>query len=173
MKPIVLIGMSGVGKTYIGKKVAEALNFDFYDTDELIIRKNNASIEYLFETYGEKYFREEEKKILKEIIYKNRCVISTGGGIILDIENIDLIKSNGVIFYLYDNIENISNNLKFSNYKRPLLDIDNDLPMQLKEMFFTREKLYLSACHYIIDVSSKDEISIINEIAYNYKTFTC
>ncbi|MDG2860982.1 shikimate kinase, partial [Vibrio parahaemolyticus] len=103
------------------------------------------------------------------IIYKNSCVISTGGGIILDIENIDLIKSNGVVFYLYDNIENISNNLKFSNYKRPLLDIDNDLPMQLKEMFFTREKLYLSACHYIIDVSSKDEISIINEIAYNYR----
>lgn len=171
MKAIVLIGMSGVGKSVKGRKLARKLNFDFFDTDELIVKRNKMSIEDIFAIHGESYFRSEEKYVLKEIVTKKNCVISTGGGIILDEENIALIKSHAVVFFLNDTLANIQNNLKNSHVKRPLLNANEDLYAQLRDMFIFREKLYLRACHFKIDLTGKNDEIILNEIIDNYKTF--
>ena len=171
MKAIVLIGMSGVGKSVKGKKLAKKLDFDFIDTDELIIKRNKMSIEDIFIKFGEEYFRQEEKEVFKEIIAKNNCVISTGGGIILDKDNITLMRSEAVVFFLNDTLENICKNLRNSSVKRPLLNTKDDLYSQVSKMFISREKLYLNACHFKIDLTDKNDETIFNEIIDNYKTF--
>ena len=76
MKNIVLIGMSGVGKTTVGKVLATELNKNFFDTDILIETKFKISIEKIFSLYGETYFRELESKVIEEISNKENLIIS-------------------------------------------------------------------------------------------------
>ena len=79
---IILIGFMGVGKTVIGKKLAKKLNIRWVDIDEEIEKREQKSIENIFEVYGEGYFRILENNLLKELVNQDNIVISTGGGIL-------------------------------------------------------------------------------------------
>ena len=83
--PIILIGFMGSGKSSIGKQLAKQLQYDYIDTDALIVAKTGKSIAALFETEGEARFRELETETLEELsrFSKKSFVLSTGGGIIL------------------------------------------------------------------------------------------
>ena len=81
---IVLIGMPGSGKSTVGKIVAQKLQMEFVDTDELIVSKEGRSIPEIFETDGETYFRLLEEKISEELKPRNHLVIATGGGFVLN-----------------------------------------------------------------------------------------
>ena len=97
---IVLTGMPGCGKTTIGKVIAEKLNREFIDTDDLIVKKVGCEITEIFATSGEAGFRKIESEIIEEVSLKNNCIISTGGGAILNDNNITNLKHNGIIFFL-------------------------------------------------------------------------
>ena len=116
---IALIGPMGSGKTSVGKKLAQSLNFDFIDTDDLIAKKEGMSITKIFETYGEHYFREIEKEIASEVSKLENCIISTGGGIILNAENVRRLRRNGMLIYLKTTSEVLFNRLKDAK-DRPL-----------------------------------------------------
>lgn len=102
---IVLIGMPASGKSSIGKIVASALNKEFIDTDQKIIEKAGCSIPEIFDKQGEKAFRQIEKQVALEVAITQGKVIATGGGIILDKENIDALKQNGICVFLDRDIE--------------------------------------------------------------------
>ena len=90
---IALIGLMGCGKTTIGKLLQEELtDFDFVDTDDLIVEYENRSINDIFSKDGEDYFREIESKILNKVLINSNQVISTGGGIVINDENIAVLK---------------------------------------------------------------------------------
>ena len=97
---IVLTGMPGSGKTTIGRVLAKKLNREFVDTDELIIKREGREITEIFEADGEAEFRKIESEIIKDISLKNGLVIATGGGAVLNSDNIRHLKHNGVIFFL-------------------------------------------------------------------------
>ena len=97
---IVLIGMSGCGKTFLGKEVARSMGREFIDTDDEVVNQIGMSIAEFFECHGEFAFREIEKNIICRLAQRNSLVISTGGGIVKDEENIALLKENGVIIWL-------------------------------------------------------------------------
>ena len=97
---IVLIGLPGVGKTTLGKLVAEQFNKEFVDMDSLIVNKENMSIKEIFDKYGEEYFRNLESNLCMELESKNNLVISTGGGVILNKENVKSLAKNGLIIFL-------------------------------------------------------------------------
>lgn len=97
---IVLTGMPGSGKSTIGKVLAEKLNREFIDTDELIVKKTGCEITDIFSKFGEVGFRKIESEVISEVSLKNGCVIATGGGAILKEENIFNLKHNGIIFFL-------------------------------------------------------------------------
>ena len=84
---IFLVGPMGSGKSSLGKKLAKSLDKKFIDTDKEIEKKENKTINEIFENNGEKYFREKEKEFLKSIPNSLNMVIATGGGIITDQEN--------------------------------------------------------------------------------------
>lgn len=126
---------------------------------------------YLIDT-GKNTLGPLEKEIIKNISSRKGTVISTGGGVILDNENVELLKRNGIIFLLKASINTIVSNLKSSpSYQesRPLLKDSLSLRNRILEIYREREKLYLSSANMIVNVDGISIEKIGEEIIYVYK----
>ena len=161
-KNIFIIGSMGSGKTSIGKMLAKNNNLSFLDTDHEIIRSCGYSIPDIFEKFGEEYFRNLETEQLRKMNTIENHVISTGGGIILKNDNKNLMQDLGIIIFLDINISCQIDRVK-NRKNRPLLDNKN-LEDNLLSLKKTRDPIYKKISNYIIDVSGKDKVQIINEI---------
>ena len=117
---ISLTGMMGSGKTSIGKLLAKKINLPFYDSDEDIEDKLSLKISEIFETYGESWFREQEKKICIDILKKEKFVLALGGGAITNVEIRDSIAKNSLLIYLKTDENILFERLK-NDKSRPLL----------------------------------------------------
>lgn len=124
MKNIVLTGFMGCGKTTIGKIISEKLDVEFIDTDSEIIKEFKLPIEKIFELYGEQKFREIEAEVIKRVSEVEDVVISTGGGVVLNPVNIENLKKNGVIYFIYASPEKILKRLENDNSRPLLKDVD-------------------------------------------------
>ena len=165
---IFLVGPMGSGKSSLGKKLAKSLDKKFIDTDKEIEKKENKTINEIFENEGEKYFREKEKEFLINIPNNLNMVIATGGGIVTDQENREKLKENRVIF-LNASVERQSKRTSRSD-KRPLLKNVNRLK-KLRELYDQRLELYREVSNieiYVDKFTSKDIlIKIIEELNEN------
>ncbi len=104
---IVLTGMPGSGKSTIGKILAEKLQRQFMDTDELIVKNAGMPITEIFAQYGEKHFRDLETEAIREASKYSNAIIATGGGARLREENVYLLKMNGKIYFLDRSLEKL------------------------------------------------------------------
>lgn len=147
-KNVVLIGMPGCGKTTVGKKIAKNIGFNFIDTDKLIVDREKISIPEIFERYGEVYFREREKEVIKEICTHSGAVIATGGGAVLNPENIRNLKRNGVVVFLDRPLE------KITALKGRPLSADREM---LRKRYEERYPIYTSSAD--VKVSASDGVS--------------
>ena len=169
MKNIVLIGMSGVGKSEKGMYIAKKLGWDFVDTDDLIVEKEKITIDDIFLNYGEEYFRNVESQITENVSKLENTVISCGGGIVICQDNIDCLRRNGYIFLFLGKIQTIVDNLNKSSVVRPLLKDSLDLYDQVERLFKSREKLYLLSSDIIINIDDKNMMEIYKEVLLEYK----
>lgn len=167
-KNIVLVGLMGSGKTTAGKLIAEKSGKIFVDTDELIEQETKKSINEIFEAYGEAYFRDLEIEIIKRVSLSFNQVISTGGGAVENLTNINNLKKNGVIFYLYAPANKLFDRIK-NEINRPLLRNNNPLDT-LEKLLDKREKFYSLADVKIITIDRQIE-EIISEIEEKYKNY--
>ena len=151
---IVLIGMPSSGKTTIGKKIADELSLDFFDSDEEIVKNEGREIREVFESDGEKYFRTIESNVIAELSKKQSSVISTGGGAVLDKKNIDRLHQNGFIVFIDRPIE-----LLVSTDDRPLSSNREELEKRYNE----RYGIYCDSAEYIVKNDCEIEI-VINKI---------
>jgi shikimate kinase len=147
MKNISLLGFMGTGKTTIGLGLACALGWDFVDTDSLIEQKMGMSIANIFKEFGEKRFRLEEKEVIAETARKVKQVISTGGGVVLDKENIDCLRNNSVLICLEASPDVIYERVGGDN-SRPLLRGPNPLK-HIRDLLKAREPYYRCADFYV------------------------
>ncbi|WML33729.1 shikimate kinase [Clostridium sp. OS1-26] len=151
-KNIILIGMPGCGKTTIGKALSNRLNVEFIDMDWYIEQKCGRTITQIFEK-GEDYFRQLENEVAKELGEKKQVIISTGGGVIKNLENIELLKKNGIIVFIDRPVEDIKKNIETSG--RPLLKQGAD---KIYDLFKERYSIYKECCDFqIINNSNVDE----------------
>jgi shikimate kinase len=150
IKNIVLIGLMGSGKTIISKSLSKKLKADRFSIDEMIETKEKSSINKIVEKKGWPYFRLAEHRIVKKLSRKRSIVIDCGGGIVLNPANIELLKKNGIIFYLKASPQVIYKRLK-GDKTRPLLNDPNPLA-RLKSIYKERLPLY-SQADFIIDAS--------------------
>ena len=142
---IVILGMTGVGKTTIGKILSKFLKFRFIDTDNEIEKASNLKVSDFFEKYGEVEFRELEKKIfLKSLQSKDNTIVSTGAGILSDNEIILEIKKKSISIFLDINISNLVNRLKYNTRNRPKIQKGN-LRKNLENMYKNRVSNYNQA----------------------------
>lgn len=166
-KNIVLIGMSGSGKTVVGRFLSQKLNMKHKDTDDIIVLNSKKTIPYIFNEYGEKYFRDLESKVIDDLSSKTGLIISTGGGVILNKDNIYLLKKKGILFFLRANIDTLVKNIELSfQTHRPLLDNNRELEDNIRNIYKKREKLYTSGADYIVKVDNKSVEEIGEEIIY-------
>jgi shikimate kinase len=159
-KDIVLIGITGCGKTTIGNILAQKLKLPFYDVDLYIENKQGKSISDLF-IQGEPYFRKIESLALEEIVnIGERKVISTGGGVVKTQKNMELLKGNSIVVFLNRNIEEIVGDIDVTS--RPLLSKDLS---KIYELYEQRLPLYKKHCDY--EIKNKESIKeTIDEILY-------
>ena len=124
LKKIILIGYMASGKSAVGRKLHEQLNYDYYDLDNYIEINYETSVENIFKTKGELYFRQIERKSLENIVtIKRNLIISLGGGTPCYFDTIDFLNSikETKTFFLKATINTIYERLKKSKIKRPLI----------------------------------------------------
>ena len=148
IKNIVLIGMMGSGKSMIAKALARKLKVSRLSTDELIAKKAKCRIKDLVAERGWEYFRALEHKIVLQVSRKKGIIIDCGGGTVLDPENLDALKINGIIFFLNAKPAVIYQRIK-NDPNRPLVDVPNPLA-QIRRIYKQRLPLYNRA-DYTID----------------------
>ncbi len=134
---IFLIGFMGSGKTHWGKIWAEAYQYDFYDLDEQIEKREQKSILDIFENSGEDIFRLLETKMLWEISRKEHCIISCGGGTPCFHDNMKWMNEKGFTVYLSAPPAYLFDNIKKEKDLRPLLKNVNEAEL----LFYTEQKL--------------------------------
>jgi len=161
-KNIVLIGFMGTGKSAVGQRLAERLGRKFVDMDREIENLIGMSIKDLFKEYGEIRFRSDEKLMAKELSQYQNLVITTGGGTVLAEENLEVLKSSGVLVCLDASPEDILERVNRKKGTRPLLKKNVQLE-DIKKMMEEREPYY-SRSDYRLSTSNKDLNSIVNEI---------
>jgi len=164
VKSIVITGFMGTGKTTVGKRLSEEYNLEFIDTDELIEKKaGNKKINKIFAEFGEAHFRKLEKDVIREIAEKKDTVIATGGGAIVDKENLSLLKkSSSIIICLTSRPDVIVFRTRSEKGVRPLLNSDNPL-IKIEELLKKRADAY-SKADVIIDTSDLTPDDVIMKI---------
>ena len=139
---IVLIGMPASGKTTVSNLLSKELSRTAYDTDKMIVSTIGKSIPEIFNSDGEKIFREYETREIANVSLQNNAVIATGGGAILNKENIRMLKQNGVIFF----IDRPCDKLMPTNDRPLSKDID-----AIKKRYEERYLLYVDSADVVID----------------------
>jgi shikimate kinase len=161
MNSIVLVGFMGAGKTVVGRRLAELLDMVFVDLDELIEEKLKMSVNEIFERFGEHFFREVERDVVSEISNRDRLVVATGGGIVLDSRNVENLKDLGCLIHLFARPDVILDRTKDS-HRRPLLET-RDREVRIERLLNERKPFYAKA-HYEIDTSDLDVEDIAEKI---------
>ena len=151
----------GTGKTTVGKELAALSGKKFYDLDKLIEEVAKLSIPEIFNKKGEPWFRQLESKILSDMSKRTNIVLSTGGGAVLNPNNRQIMKSNGIVIALTARIDTIWQRLK-EDTERPLLKVINPRKT-IEELYNKRASLYTDA-HFIINVDGKAPEFVAEEI---------
>ena len=167
MNNIILYGFKSSGKTSVGQQIAQQLNMNFIDVDRVIEKiygKRNfvaMGARKIYHTEGDKYFRNLEKDAILSLINVENTVIATGGGSVLDPNNVAVLKKIGKLVYLKTTKETIKTRL-LSNQSR-LLD-DKDFTNSFETMYESRIATYESIADMAIDTNEKDVETIADEI---------
>ena len=157
----------GAGKTAVGKILAKLLKRRFVDLDEMIEEREGMPIADIFAIKGEPYFRKAEKDIVEKASLFTGVVTGTGGGAVIDKENVVNLKSNGIIFYLYASPDKILERTKGHTH-RPLLNV-SDPKEKISELLAKRAEFYAQADHRVdtnnlsVDEVAKKIISLLKE----------
>lgn len=162
MKNVYLIGMMGSGKTSSGRALAKLLALPFFDLDDQIVERSGQSINDIFKTKGEPYFRSLESELLNEISRKTDQVVATGGGIVLSSSNNEKMKSTGHVIYLKTSLDVLWERVK-EKKDRPLLS-GPDPQKALAGLFYGRTPLYEANSDKFFSTDRKSPEAVAAEI---------
>ena len=142
-RPIVLVGLMGVGKSSVGKKLAQRLSLPFVDADDAIEEAHDLSIAEIFEKFGEPYFRDGERRVIARLMDERPRVIATGGGAFMQAETRALILQHAYSIWIDASIDTLVQRVARRN-TRPLL-IGRDPAQVLRELAAVRNPVYAEA----------------------------
>ena len=161
-KNIALIGFMGSGKSVAGRLLADALSAEFADSDDEIVNSAGMTIAEIFEKYGEPHFRLLEKQTIARLCARKGIVLATGGGAILDSDNIAALKGSCIVVFLDVPAAEISARLGGDN-TRPVL-AGNTALENIKEKLQKRVPLYRGAADITVSCGARAPEDICGEI---------
>jgi shikimate kinase len=156
---IFLVGFMGCGKTTLGSKLANMLQYDFIDLDKLIEERTGKTIAEYFKLFGETAFRAFERDALQSSTFPDKVVISTGGGAPCFFDNMDWMNQHGITIYISMSPKALANRLKHSKGERPLIagQTEEELisfiahKLEEREFFYRKAKYILSGVDLAAD----------------------
>ena len=162
MRKIILLGYMGCGKSTIANKLSKIIQIPFVDLDKIIEEKTNLTINQIFETQGEVYFRKLEHEVFVELLNSpDNMIIGLGGGTPCYANNHELLQREDVIsIYLKASIETLFDRLVTNKSKRPLIADKSEGEMKefIAKHLFDRSFYYNQAQHkVIVDHKTIDE----------------
>ena len=161
---IALIGFMGAGKSAVGRALAAKLDMECIDLDSLIEEMAGRPIAGIFARDGEPAFRRMEAEICEHVANREHAVIACGGGIVLEQNNIYLLRKSSFIVYLAAEPAILLQRILNSPEKRPLLEVE-DPASAINDLLKYRRPLYEKAAHIIIDTSQLDIDSAAGKIS--------
>lgn len=159
---IILVGMMGAGKSFIGKELKNSMpEMTHVDLDEYIERKKNMKIAEIFKNFGEEYFRKLESEAITELCKNCNLIISLGGGAYENSQNRVLLNASGYTIYLKASAEVLFNRIKNEKH-RPLLK--DGFGKEKIEEILDKRKLNYEKAMIAIDTTDKNSYNIVEEI---------
>ncbi len=161
MKNIYLVGFMGTGKTAVGRELAKKKKWQFVDLDDLIeLREKRATLE-IFAKEGEPYFRKVEKQVLRDVARENKFVVACGGGIVIDRDNIEIMKRTGIVICLSASPEIILKRTQSATH-RPLLNVAR--PKKQIELLLKLRAPYYALADKTIDTSRISVKEVVDKV---------
>ncbi len=159
---LILVGPMGAGKSTVGRRLAQALELPFYDSDREIEQRTGANIPLIFELEGETGFRTRERNMIEELTGHERFVLATGGGAILDPENRLHMAERAKIIYLRATVEQqLARTAR--DHNRPLLQTENP-KARLEALIAQRDPLYREVAALVVETDRRSVQSVVHEI---------
>ena len=162
-KNVVLIGMRSSGKTTIGAILAGRLHRELIPLDALIVYEAGMTIPQIVETHGWEHFRKIESQVTQKVAQLRGIINATGGGVILNPENVKALHATGIVFWLNVSVDNILRRIG-DDPNRPSLTGRASRRDDMAAILAEREELYRKAAHYIIDTDNKSQDQLADEI---------
>ena len=166
-KNIALTGFMAVGKSAVGRALARKLKLRFVDLDKIVERAEGMKVREIFSRKGEAYFRQREKELLAGVLSQEGQVIATGGGVVMDEENLRLLKQRSLLVCLTASL-NVIVKRAGNGTKRPLLE-GNDRSERLGDLLKQRAGNY-SQAHAFVDTSDLTIEQVADKIVDLLKT---
>ncbi len=157
-RSIVLVGLMGVGKSTVGRRLALRLGLPFVDADVEIEAASGMAIAEMFERYGEAAFRDGERRVIARLLGGARQVLATGGGAFVDPQTRALILSQATAVWLDADVATLVERVRRRN-TRPLLK-GRDPAAVLRELAAVRNPLYAEAQVHINSRPSPHEVTV-------------
>ena len=161
-----LIGYRCSGKTTVGKSIAEAIDWSFVDADTMLVEESGKQIKDIVDNEGWQGFRLRERSAIKQICKKKRQVVATGGGVVLDADNVRTMQACGIIIGLGATAQTIRQrmlqDINTANF-RPALT-DKGLIEEIKDVLSKRTPCYESASDFFIQTDGIPAAEIAQEI---------
>ena len=159
---ISLIGLPGSGKSTVGRQLARRLQLPFFDSDHVIEQQLGCSIRVYFEREGEDRFRDVEEAVIDQLTQNLKCVLSTGGGVVLRPANRQHLRDRTQVIYLNSSPDELYRRLRH-DVNRPLLQVADPLG-RLRDLHTVRDPLYRETAHFIIETGRPSVATLVNMI---------
>ncbi|WP_232834369.1 shikimate kinase [Rhodoferax ferrireducens] len=159
---IALIGLPGSGKSTVGRQLARRLQLPFFDSDHVIEQQLGCSIREYFEREGEDRFRDVEEAVIDQLTQNPKCVLSTGGGVVLRPANRQHLHERGQVVYLNSSPDELFRRLRH-DVNRPLLQVADPLG-RLRDLHTLRDPLYRETAHFTIETGRPSVATLVNMI---------
>jgi shikimate kinase len=143
---IILVGLMAVGKSTVGRLLAQSLGFAFYDSDHVVEERAGAPISWIFDVEGEVGFRDREEHVLGDLTEQHGIVLATGGGAVLRAANRKVLANRGIVVHLDSSLDRLVQRTR-RDRKRPLLQQGNPRET-LARLQSEREPLYREIADY-------------------------
>lgn len=161
LKPLVLIGLMGAGKSTIGRRLAKKIGWNFIDCDDAIVEAAGCSIADIFAVYGEPIFRDLEARVIKRLLNEPPCVLATGGGAWMAPAVRTMIQAQATSIWLRAELPVLVSRVEHRNH-RPLLET-GDKKTIMQKLMNERYPVYAQA-DITIDSSAASHDTVVDAV---------